>query len=100
MNKPESKKIEDSSVNSPRDTKEVQKRQLVGVIVSDKMDKTVVVRVDRLKNHPRYSKRFISSKKYKAHDAKNEYKTGDEVIIEEVRPLSRDKRFKVLKKSK
>jgi len=69
------------------------KRQLQGIIVSDKMDKTRVVAVSRLKKHPRYKKYYKATKRFKAHDEKNEYKVGDKVIIEEIRPLSRDKRW-------
>lgn len=69
------------------------KRQLQGIIVSDKMDKTRVVAVSRLKKHPRYKKYYKVTKRFKAHDEKNEYKVGDKVIIEEIRPLSRDKRW-------
>jgi small subunit ribosomal protein S17 len=57
-----------------------------------------VVVVDRLKEHPKYHKRFKVSKKFKAHDENKEYREGDVVVIEECRPLSRDKRFKVVKK--
>ena len=74
------------------------KRQLKGIIVSDKMQKTVVVEVERIKKHPRYKRRYKVNKKYKALDEKEEYKTGDRVIIEECRPLSKDKRWKVIKK--
>jgi len=73
-------------------------RFLKGVIVSDKMDKTVVVLVNRYKEHPKYKKRYKVSKKYKADDQKNEYKIGDKVIIQETRPISRDKKWKVIKK--
>lgn len=59
------------------------------------MSKTVVVRVDRLKKHPKYLKYYRISKKYKADDQKNEYHVGDQVIIQEVRPLSKEKRWKV-----
>jgi len=74
------------------------KRSLQGIVVSDKMQKTVVVRVDRLKTHPKYHKQYRVSKKYKAHDEKKEYHLGDQVIIEETRPLSREKRWRVIKK--
>ena len=74
------------------------KRRIKGKITSDKMDKTVVVEVESFTIHPRYRKRFKMHKKYKAHDEKNEYKTGDEVIIEETRPLSKDKSFRVIEK--
>ena len=71
------------------------KKQLVGSVVSDKMDKTVVVRVERLVRHPRYGKVLRRAKKYKAHDAKNECQVGDVVRIVESRPLSREKRWAV-----
>ncbi|MFA6376676.1 MAG: 30S ribosomal protein S17 [Candidatus Paceibacterota bacterium] len=72
------------------------KHQLTGKVVSDKMAKTVVVLVERLKEHPKYHKRYRVSKKYKAHDEKGEYKAGDTVVIEECRPLSADKKFRVV----
>jgi small subunit ribosomal protein S17 len=74
------------------------KHQLTGRVVSDKMAKTVVVSVQRLKKHPKYHKRYRVDKKYKAHDEKNEYKIGDTVVIEECRPLSSDKKWKVVKR--
>lgn len=74
------------------------KRQLIGEIISNKMQKTVVVRVERIKEHPKYKKRYKVHKKYKAHDEKNEYHAGDKVIIEECRPVSKDKRWRVIKK--
>lgn len=74
------------------------KHQLIGKVVSDKMAKTVVVLVERLKEHPKYHKRYRVSKKYKAHCALGEYKEGDKVVIEECRPLSADKRWKVVGK--
>lgn len=70
-------------------------RLLKGVVVSDKMDKTVTVLVTRYKEHPKYKKRYKVSKKYKAHDEKNKCKEGDKVIIQETRPISKDKRWKV-----
>lgn len=73
------------------------KRQLTGTIVSNKMPKTVVVRVERLKEHPKYKKRYKVSKKYKAH-TEGEYQIGDRVIIEECRPISKQKRWQVIKK--
>ncbi len=74
------------------------KHQLTGKVVSDKMQKTVVVMTESLKEHPKYHKRYRVSKKYKAHDEKNECRVGDVVLIEECRPLSADKRWKVVKK--
>jgi small subunit ribosomal protein S17 len=69
---------------------------LKGVVVSDKMDKTVVVSVSRFVKHPKYGKYYQVSKKYKAHDAENKYKIGDKVTIVETRPISKDKRFKII----
>ncbi len=72
-------------------------RKLTGTVVANKMVKTVVVRVDRLKKHPKYHKYFRVSRKFKAHDEKNEYRVGDMAEIQETRPLSRDKRWVVTK---
>ena len=71
---------------------------LKGTVISDKMNKTVVVRVDDFKKHPRYGRYYKSSKKYKAHDEKGEFHIGDKVLIKEIRPLSKDKSFAVIKK--
>ncbi len=73
-------------------------RLLKGVVVSDKMDKTVTVLVNRYKKHPKYEKRYKVSKKYQAHDKENKYKVGDKVIIQEGRPVSKQKRWRVIKK--
>jgi small subunit ribosomal protein S17 len=75
-----------------------KKQQMTGLVVSDKMDKTVVVKVDIRKRHNKYKKSYTVSKKFKAHDQNNEYKVGDRVVIESTRPISRDKRFRVLSK--
>jgi small subunit ribosomal protein S17 len=69
---------------------------LKGVVVSDKMAKTVVVEVTRFVEHPKYQKRIKKTKLYKAHDENNEKKVGDVVEIEETKPLSKDKHFKVI----
>ncbi len=74
------------------------RNKLKGVVVSDKQEKTVVVRVERLKEHPRYKKRKKVHKRYKAHDEKQEFKEGDVVIIEETRPISKEKKWRVIKK--
>ena len=66
---------------------------LKGVVVSDKLDKTVVVSVTRFVKHPFYGKFYKVSKKYKAHDESNKYKIGDTVEIIETRPISKDKKF-------
>ena len=72
------------------------KRILQGTVVSDKNDKTVVVRVDRRYTHPLFKKTVRQSKKYKAHDEANACKVGDTVVIEESAPISKDKRWVVL----
>ena len=77
---------------------EIQHRKLEGVVVSDKMKKTVVVAVERLKLNQKYKKHFKATTKFKAHDENNEYHPGDKVVIEETRPISKDKRWKVIKK--
>ncbi len=69
---------------------------LKGVVVSDKMAKTVVVEVTRYVEHKKYGKRIKRTKNYKAHDEENLKKVGDLVEIEEVRPISKDKHFKVI----
>ncbi len=72
------------------------KRQLQGVVVSDKGDKTVIVRVERRFMHPVYKKFVSRSKKYAAHDEENRYRAGDSVRIEESRPLSKRKHWVVI----
>ena len=67
------------------------KRVLQGVVVSDKSDKTIVVKVERRYTHPLFKKTVRRSKKYKAHDENNQFKVGDTVFIEESKPISKDK---------
>ncbi len=74
------------------------KKKLKGKVVSDSMDKTVIVEVERFKQHPKYKKRYQVHRKYKVHDEKNKIKKGDEVIIKETRPISKDKRWRVIEK--
>ena len=74
-----------------------RKRKLIGIVVSDKMTKTRVVLVERRFSHLKYGKFLTARKKYKAHDENNEFKTGDRVVIVEHRPLSREKRWKIIK---
>lgn len=69
---------------------------LSGIVVGDKMDKTIVVSISRFVKHPKYGKFYKINKKYKVHDEKNKYKIGDKVEIIEVKPISKDKRFKVI----
>lgn len=71
------------------------RKKKVGTVVSDKMDKTVVVRVERLVPHDVYKKYVKRRVTYKAHDEKNEFQVGDRVEIVETRPMSRDKRWRV-----
>ena len=73
------------------------RKRVIGTVVSDKMDKTVVVRVERFVKHPRFKKYIRRSKKYYAHDEKNECRVGDTVEIEETRPLSKLKRWRVVR---
>ncbi|MFC8688989.1 30S ribosomal protein S17 [Brevibacillus porteri] len=73
------------------------RRTVVGRVVSDKMDKTIVVLVETYKTHPLYGKRMKFSKKFKAHDENNTAKVGDIVEIMETRPLSKDKRFRMVR---
>jgi small subunit ribosomal protein S17 len=73
-------------------------RRLTGTVISDKMDKTVVVSVLRVRKNSKYEKRFNFNKKFKAHDAENAYHIGDEVVIEETRPLSKEKNWRVVEK--
>ena len=81
--------------NTKKENKKSNK-VLKGIVTSDKMDKTVVVKVTRFVEHPKYGKRIKKTKRYKAHDENNEKKIGDMVEIEETRPISKDKTFKVI----
>jgi small subunit ribosomal protein S17 len=72
-------------------------RTLSGKVVSDKMDKTITVLVERKVKHPLYGKIIVRSKKYHVHDENNAFHTGDSVVIEECRPLSRTKAWRVVK---
>ena len=80
------------------ETTTINKQKLEGRVVSDKMNKTVTVLVNRFVKHPKYGKYMKISKKYKAHDEKDAFKVGDEVVIEACRPISKDKTFKVVGK--
>ena len=87
--------------NQNETTKQMAKRQIIkrkfnGVVVSDKMDKTRVVNVESVKIYPKYEKRYKTNKTFKVHDEKNQYKVGDKVQFVECRPLSKDKRWRVL----
>jgi small subunit ribosomal protein S17 len=82
------------------DSQQVEKKKIIthkkGVVVSDKMDKTIVVAVETLKTHPKYRKKYRSTKKYKAHDGENKYKVGDVVEIVPCKPMSKDKNYVVV----
>ena len=75
---------------------EARKKRMTGLVVSDKMDKTIVVEVTNRTLHPIYRKYVISTKRLKAHDEKNECGVGDRVLLMETRPLSKDKRWRVV----
>lgn len=77
------------------ETKRGYRKRMVGVVSSDKMDKTVTIVVEGLKKHATYKKYVMRSKKYKAHDEENACRVGDKVLIEETRPLSKDKCWRV-----
>lgn len=72
------------------------KKLLSGVVVSNKMDKTIVVSVTRFIKHPKYGKFYKVSKKYKAHDENNKFNIGDNVSLKESKPISKDKKFVVV----
>ncbi len=79
-------------------TNEAKGRKLQGVVVSNKMKKTVVVAISNLKLHSKYKKYFNVTKRFKAHDENNEYKVGDKVVIQETKPMSKEKRWMVVGK--
>jgi len=78
------------------ENKKVNNKKLEGIVTSDKMQKTIVVEIARFKQHPRYKKTLKIKARFKAHDENNEAKKGDFVLIEECRPLSKDKKWKLL----
>ena len=74
------------------------KHQLIGIITSNKIPRTVAVKVERVKEHPKYKKRYKVHKKYQAHVENGDYALGDKVVIEECRPISKNKKWRVIKK--
>ena len=74
-------------------------KMLKGIVVSDKMQKAAVFDVLHLKKHPKYKKYFKVSKRFKAHDPENQYHTGDKVLIQETKPMSKDKRWIIVSKT-
>jgi small subunit ribosomal protein S17 len=82
-----------------QEEKKIIKRRLTGTIISTKMDKTAVVRVNRVKMHPKYKKRYVVSKHFQAHIENKAYRDGEVVVIEECRPISKRKRYRVIGRS-
>lgn len=76
----------------------VIRRRFQGVVVSAATPKTIVVKVETVRKHPKYQKRYVVSRKYKVHDETNQHKVGERVTFVECRPLSRDKRWRVINK--
>lgn len=98
--KPVAKETASSATSNsaqPTQTGLQRRREVVGTVVSDKMQKTIVVKVDRHVRHRLYKKYLTKSNRYKAHDEKNDAKPGDLVVLIESRPLSRDKRWALKK---
>ena len=86
-------------MNDQQTTQSVKSRELRGTVVSDRMEKTVMVKVSRLKMNKKYKKQYSVSTKFAAHDPESEFHTGDTVTIRETRPLSKTKRWEVVSKS-
>lgn len=84
------------TMNETREPRKVIKKVRTGVVVSDKMDKTIVVAVESRRPHPLYRRVIRRTKKFKAHDEENTCRLGDIVRIEETRPLSKDKRWRLV----
>lgn len=80
-------------------SEESKPRVIKGTVVSDKMQKTAVVEVLRLKKHPKYKKYYKVSQKFKAHNPEDKYHTGDKVWMKQIRPMSKDKRWLIIEKS-
>ena len=76
--------------------KPTSNRKFKGIVTSVAMAKTIVARVDSFKMHPKYKKRYKVNRKYKIHNTKQQFKVGDAVVFEECRPLSKDKRWRVI----
>jgi small subunit ribosomal protein S17 len=88
--------MSDTKKENSNKVKTVIRKKFSGVVMSDKMDKTIIVKVDKVKVHPRYKKRYTVSERYKVHDEKNQFKEDDKVTFVECRPISKDKRWRVL----
>lgn len=90
---PEGGIIKNMETSAPK----LKGRRIAGVVVSNKMKKTVVVAVSRTKKHPKYQKYFTVTQRFKAHDENNQYQVGDKVTIQETRPMSKEKRWIVIR---
>lgn len=84
---------------APAVVRDGQRRRITGVVVSTKMQQTAVVRVDRMKAHPIYGKRYRVSKKFHAHNENDQFVDGDIVVMEETRPMSKTKRWRIVSKA-
>ena len=84
------------ATDDKKNVKVVIRKKFTGVVISSKMDKTILVRVDSVKKDPKYGKRYTASRKYKVDDSKNKFVEGDKVIFVECRPLSKGKRWRVI----
>lgn len=78
--------------------KSIVRKKFDGIVISDKMNKTIVVKVNSVKIHPKYKKRYTISKKYNVHDEKNNFKEGDKIMFTECRPISKNKKWRALYK--
>ncbi len=81
--------------NEAQESERGLRKSMIGTVTSDKMQKTVVVTVERKVKHPMYGKYVVRKSKFKAHDEKNEAKVGDRVLLYETKPISKDKKWKV-----
>ncbi len=91
--------MENNNKNFVPTVRQTKPRMIKGTVVSDKMMKTAVVQVLRLKKHPKYKKYYKVSKKFKAHNPDNQYHTGDKVVMQETKPMSKDKRWIIVSKA-
>lgn len=88
-------KHENDSLQAKANSRGIKQR-LLGKVVSDKMQETAVIQVEKLKRHPKYKKTYRVSKRYKTHNPENRYHEGDSVLIEATRPLSKGKRWRII----
>lgn len=88
--------MKNNKITEQVETKPIIKKVFKGVVVSDKMDKTLVVAVETVKINSKYHRRYVSTSRYKVHDPENRFKEGDKVSLVECRPLSKEKRWRVI----